>query len=723
MFDNNLFDNSLMGSCIEIVDDLTSFNMRWTFAVVVLIVCALVLYRFVRKWKGWPSILKLVEDKLAICALVVFLCGLSLYCIAYWEDYDVGNFIVVVPKAAVSAMSMFVSGSGLIEVKSSMKDSIIFMTLLTSVHVFSVFISAMVILKVLGYKVESYINLKLRKATGRTLVFWGVNENSLMLAESITDRTDTTVIFVDMPAEDGSDNSNPLLGVLDDRSVSRDDIYRMDNMGAFLLRAKCGFNDLNTRGGAARNEDVYSLMGIKMLRKFVRDGKKVNFYFLSDNEQENLDSLMAIVKFFGPDKIDDLSLSRIYCHARGNSLNNIIDRLSDKICFVDSSKLSILQLQNDVRYQPAAFVDVDTGKGVVTSAFNALVIGFGETGRDAFQFLYEFSSFLGGEGGPSRRTINVVDAMLSEKKTRFILNSPALNGRKDIDWWEDMSIDSEDFWNRYRIMIDSLNYLVITLNDDKMASDLAVKLYETAYRYRADMRKFKIFVRINDTEASDKLQQATNYYMSKSNREDRGTETIVPFGTSKSLFNISIFDTEVIDAAASKFSDQYYELYKAISEKLSSPGAPSPKDAAKDVKKYADRQQDISNVRHVHTKLILAGAYASDWTIDGKRLEYLREISHREGDTYPNAQPSAPDAFALMENLSLCEHLRWNAKMELLGFLPRPYNPAIPYPERDYDARNHECLVSCQELNDKKKFRATKIYDWAVVELSFRYGG
>ncbi len=719
MGDRTIFDNSLLFNAGGGLEQIASFNMKWTALTVSVIVLLLIVYRYLRKRNGWRSVVKLVEDNLVACAAAVWICGFILYCCAYWEDYDAGNIIVVFTKGAISAFSMFLSGSGAIDVKSGLRDSVLFISLITSLNLFAMFISAMVILKVLGYKVESYFKMKFGKVTERTLVFWGVNENSLMLAESMAGDGGASVIFVDIPSDMVSDNSNPLLGIMDGRGISRDYIFRMENMGAYLLRAKCSFSDLNSRSAA--QDDIYNCLGVRLLRKYVRKAEVVNFYFLSDNEQDNLDNLMAIVKFFGPDQVDNLPLSRIYCHARGNSLNNIIDRLSEKICFVDSSKLSVLQLQKHVDCQPASFVDADVDSAVVKSAFNALVIGFGEAGRDAFQYLYEFSSFLGEDAGPSPRTINVVDARLSEKKTRFLINSPALKDREDIDWWMDMSVDNEAFWNRYREILDSLNYVVITLNDDKVASDLAVKLYETAYRYRSDMNKFKIFVRIKDVEAADKLQQASDYYMYKSNREDCGTSAIVSFGTNKSLFNKDVFDTEVVDASAREFSGQYYELYKVISEKLDAPGAPSPKGAAKDFKRYADRQQDISNVRHVHTKLILAGAYSKDGAVDSGRIEYLRRISIREGDTYPNALPASGDAFRLMENLSLCEHLRWNAKMELLGFVPRPYNPDTVYPERDYDAKNHECIVSCSELNDKEKFRATKIYDWAVVELSFRY--
>ncbi len=692
-----------------------SFIFLCSFAI---IFSAFALYKC-RARKGAKSIFKILDDNLKVCTAVILALGFILYFCAYWKGSH-GNLIVLLPKAIVSSLKMFVSASGLIDLKSELKDSVIFMSAFSIVNTIALVISVMFVMKVLGYKVESYLKMKFGTPGKKTYIFWGINENSLLLAESIENRSESSIIFVDLPNAEKK-NGNLIQDIIGNNNLSRDQIYRLENIGAFLISSGCGLNELPMKS-ERKEKDFYSLLDIKVLRKYTLSAKDVNHYFLSDTEQENLDNLMSIINHFGADQIDNLPFSRIYCHARYNSLNNIIDRLSEKICFVDSSRLSVLQLEKNVRYQPAAFVSIDTERAVVKSSFNALLIGFGETGRDAFKFIYEFSSFIGDNGLPSRRSINVVDMKLDERKARFLVSSPALENCSDINWWDDMNIDSIAFWDKYKSMIDSLNYILIALNDDKTASDIAVKLYETAYRYRKDMRNFKVFVRQRDEESADKLQHASDYYMLKSNREDKGENTIVTFGTGKSLFNVSIFDTEVVDAEAKKFSDQYYELYKAISERLGSSGSPSPANMAKDVKRAADKQQDISNVRHVYTKLIMAGAYDSQWRLRHDRMQYLRKISERNGEKYPNALPSAEEAYTLMENLSLTEHLRWNAKMELMGFVKRAYNPETTYPERDYDKKNHECIVSCDELNSREKFRETKIYDWAVVELSFRYG-
>ena len=70
---------------------------------------------------------------------------------------------------------------------------------------------------------------------------------------------------------------------------------------------------------------------------------------------------------------------------------------------------------------------------------------------------------------------------------------------------------------------------------------------------------------------------------------------------------------------------------------------------------------------------------------------------------------------ALFNNLAYCEHLRWNAKMKLMGFVSG---------ERSLRKKTHECILSCNELIYSENDRIARTYDFdkGIVELSFRIG-
>ena len=89
----------------------------------------------------------------------------------------------------------------------------------------------------------------------------------------------------------------------------------------------------------------------------------------------------------------------------------------------------------------------------------------------------------------------------------------------------------------------------------------------------------------------------------------------------------------------------------------------------------------------------------------------MKLTTRNERNEYPNAREGIDKQ--LLDNLSLTEHLRWNAKMELLGF--------VPGPAKDFRKKTHPCIVDCNELIRNEKTRSTFIYDTGVVELSFRW--
>lgn len=82
-----------------------------------------------------------------------------------------------------------------------------------------------------------------------------------------------------------------------------------------------------------------------------------------------------------------------------------------------------------------------------------------------------------------------------------------------------------------------------------------------------------------------------------------------------------------------------------------------------------------------------------------------------------------------MQNLSDCEHLRWNAKMELLGFEPATSEDIKKEEEKSKDKqrdpwrslklRRHECIVDCLTLHSNPVLAKTIPYDESVVKLSF----
>ena len=108
---------------------------------------------------------------------------------------------------------------------------------------------------------------------------------------------------------------------------------------------------------------------------------------------------------------------------------------------------------------------------------------------------------------------------------------------------------------------------------------------------------------------------------------------------------------------------------------------------------------------------MLVGALDAHNCFNLDRLEQMVKLTARnEKNEYYNALTG--ENKCLLNNLSYNEHLRWNAKMELLGF--------VWGPQKDFKLKTHPCIVDCDELIRNKQIQETLIYDTGVVELSFR---
>ena len=140
---------------------------------------------------------------------------------------------------------------------------------------------------------------------------------------------------------------------------------------------------------------------------------------------------------------------------------------------------------------------------------------------------------------------------------------------------------------------------------------------------------------------------------------------------------------------------------------------------------YAHRsaaQQNLRNYLHGLTKLQLLGLtedmvrQALVRRRDGQPLDSGQEkivklvdsvIGYAEthNGTYPT-NPSDDPTETLLCNVAVCEHLRWNAAMELQGY---SYGT-----EKDHLRRTHPCLTDWDKLTYEKQ-----TYDFLALETIF----
>ena len=387
-------------------------------------------------------------------ALAVFLFGVVLYFIGFNDHGSRDNVLALLLRASMSSIEMFVSESDLIEVKHGLHNSPLYMTIFSIVHFMAVFVSGIFILRLFGRRMVSKVHLWIKRFTAcrKLYVFWGINEKNMILAESIRRERNDLFVFVNFP--DGHHVHSSRFSFshffYSSDAVAERYISRIEAMGGLVVAASSRIEDgLVGRVGWV---DFYHKLGLSQLGRIMGRYQNTEFFFLSDNADENVEAVSVLKKMAAASRAvsngkDKFFVSSgnidIYCHARRNNFTEGIlscPGLEYKVHLVDSSLLSVLQLKGNGDYMkeygrnhPVNFVDVDTAIGTVSSVFTAMIIGFGETGSDMLRFLYEFSPFVketrkGADGMDDiveqKRKIYVIDRHMESFKTKFFDRCP-----------------------------------------------------------------------------------------------------------------------------------------------------------------------------------------------------------------------------------------------------------------------------------------------------------
>ena len=690
-----------------------------------------------------PKVKVMLFRHLKIQAFLIWVCGVILYMVGFNEHGSAASNVALLLRSSLSSMEMFVSHSDLIEVNEKFHGNPTYMALFALTHFCAVAISAIFILRLFGFRLVSWV--KVMKAyicswlplNCNYYVMFGVNSNTLMLANSIHKKRKEEkqrIIFINMPEKGHShaatrfsfshffhSDSNGIDKYLED----------IEMMGALLFNSSRSFDNPILKHSI---DDVFKVFQaldfswiVRMsLQNLLRNsatrknkkfnGSKVEFFFLSDEEKDNLIAVTVLQKI-QKKQIDYKNFSfNCYCHARKSQNNAAMfneGALAFKVHIIDTSNLAVLDLKRDNRYHPVNFVEKDTNTGTVKSAFTGMVIGFGETGRDTFRFLYEFSSFTkDNQGNPSAKKIHVIDKDIDDLKAEFLEEAPALKNNSEIEWWNVKSTHSAGYWDKLKSVIQELNYIVISVKDDEEAVGIATSIFEYAYRYKDNLNRFKIFVRLRNSMREDFLRKHKEFF-----------NVIVPFGSVMDAFSYETINKDVLEKAAKRFKYRYDILYGAKFDVIENGNEEEYADEAwlkrrkvyleetdavkrkeSEIKIWYQEEQDRSNVWHIYTKIALVN---EDVTPESLQLDSNKQ---------------------LLQNLSDCEHLRWNAKMELLGFEPATSEDIKKEEEKSKDKqrdpwrslklRRHECIVDCQTLHFNPVLAKTIPYDESAVKLS-----
>lgn len=631
----------------------------------------------------------------------------------------------------------------------------------------------------------------------RLYVFWGMNEQSIILAKDIQrveekrrEEEDCIhwynikkyrIIFIGKNLSTSDDNESEGWRNLINIFIHRMDTFRLvKNLNAYFAIMNDKFR-MSYGNVVHANDDILEEIGLPQVRSIIMNLRKTEsevdkselHMFCLGNKEERKENLFSAAILQKDRTIVSCAKENgknakvvIHCHARYNSVNKVIEDFNSKsgveIRIVDSSHLSIELLKREQKYQPISFVEIDKDKnyGTVKTPFNCLIVGFGETGKDALRFLYEFGAFVDSSSDEvatkrSPFSCYVVDSQLNKLKGAFINAAPSMI-KDNLITWRHVEYNSNVFYDNILIKIsDVVNYVVIAIGNDEEGITLAVRILKYLRRQGRKFDKLRIFVRSYDPELYPHMLKIADHY-----NEDE--ERIVIFGKNEDIYSYNLIVKDEFEERGKDYYDAYRTLNpendedgtwiqrkkklkgiiklektgidgkKGLSIFTEIPiGSPCPPTLNNLQKLRRKEYQDKSNALHELTKDKILETVIPNWysTIIPKLYEYVQTDSttivrvKRQHEGYTTQYTDlSPKEQKLFNNLAKLEHIRWIASHEVLGYIPIPSENTKRERECDETLATHNCLVSWEELDEESKkvsyIDDYKLFDYGVVETT-----
>lgn len=614
----------------------------------------------------------------------------------------------------------------MLDVDTNIIDSIsehyLLKSLISTVAIFSFLCTVLLLLSLICERLKAYIalrNLKITQEKHHLYLFFGANEPSKLLAKDIHRHDSNAVIITIAKSQnDEIDSTSDVWSSITQLfSHSRKTFEMTEEANTYLAIADTKITELSIN----KSSDVFTMLNLVKIKELISqlsllEKGELHIFFLSENEENNIAGMQAL----GNDISINLMANNnkdvnIYYHARHNNITQALEDLEIKnrinIRLIDSSKACINNLKMTEELHPVNFVELDTTNnvGTVSSSFDSLIIGFGETGQEVTKFLYEYGAFvdchsmkeddcLGIPAGHVYRSpfhCHIIDANMEELKGEFFCTSRALAYRKnDADdslliTTHQTNANSTVFYNILTTLCPTLNYVVVAVGSDFENLNIAINIYRLLLQERSNLTRLKILIKCKNVSNKSKFQKILSYYNEEcAKNEEKRKQVLRLFGTDDDIYTYENIVHNHFMEEGIAYNHKYYE--NATQKDKDKNVWDKRRDQAIDAKEltkfselHRKEGQDLANAYHSKTKL---------------------KIFHANGSDTQNK--------LLMLNLARLEHIRWNASHETMGYLHFTEAPEVPNTHNSNERiKRHNCLLPW-ELLDQESKETTEAEGW-----------
>lgn len=560
--------------------------------------------------------IRIRDISLKVCFSVVWLYGFVVYDVGMFTGQYI-SLLTNAPMAILYAFKIFLFDSDVSEIHDAFHESWFYSMNFALVHFLAAAISTLFLIKYFGFNILArwkmmWTSILPFKKVRETYVFWGFNEQTRLLIESVKKHykdigsKDYRIVIVRTGKGDDDDKSEDrtvFARIFDFLSMRTSELDKLQKLGCLTADSYTNLVDINAE--SCKGDIIGKDLRLRSLRRILkkRTDKKIHLLFLTDDEKENLHDVSLLlndstINNFVKEEPGSEREVIFYCLARFNSIHRVIEDQNPsnliKVKVVDSSHISVemLKVEENKELLPVNYVTVEAD-ATVSSPFNALVVGFSEVGQDSVRFLYEFGAFVktGGSNEIADRSefhLDVVDKNMSDLAGVFVANAPAIKPSKPFMEHDDnqdalialheMDCRSIQFYEKLKDeWIQKLNYIVVATEDDELNISLGVRIFKLATRYRKDMKKLCILVRAHNDDDGHIRRIAQHYNLlwnayqvappdSKGkrihqNEVTKDTKLKTPilhiFGLEKNTFTYDYIIEDKLEQNARKYAERY----------------------------------------------------------------------------------------------------------------------------------------------------------------------
>jgi hypothetical protein len=596
-----------------------------------------------------------------------------------------------------------------------------------------------VIISLIFARAKAYYDLHyLTKVTANhnhLYLFFGINEPSILLAQDIrkNDKDKAVIIFVEQVRANEDDDGG--LSNIFSVFTHQEKTFRVSKwIKAKVSLAECKPHDVELNRLRSDGNGKYDMLLelnlpkikelISLLNQF--DDSQLHIFLLSADEDENIRDLVALANDVTISQMSGTSvLHRLYCHARRNGINRVIEDIAIQnrrldVRIVDSSHIAVELIKQQESCLPVQLVDLSAkNPTTVTSEFRSLIIGFDEVGQDAFRFLYEFAAFV--DSGSSENWVIrspfkcvAIDKSMNSIRGAFEAFTPVVRNNPYIKLVE-ADCNSKLFFESY--CNQTLNYVVIATGNEEESMNLAVRILSYLRIHDHDVSKLRIMVRCYTKEKIEVLQKIADHY-NNGITDINGAPIINMFGKPDEIYSYRMIVDDVLVKQAKQFNSSYSQLAGEApwDERREKALNNATLDRLQNLRRK--EAQDLANAVHASTKLFLLKKALTPklgWKEFLFRY-FIGDTPDREGSKSEiHYRGLDDDENQVIKNLAILEHVRWQASHEMLG-----YRCAKHGMETNDQLRVHNCMINWGEL-DKESARNNsdyKAYDYLTVDNS-----